>query len=223
MRRKTWQPSQPEEIVRLVLDREKHFVHNGEQLLEVILASLARLELELHGETPAVADLWYPTVGNNHKPKDENPFSDYVKRFLDRDLKSRGIIINREVELRCNSGGQPGERTDIHVDAVVKSPNGETHDSITVIIEVKGCWHREVMTAMETQLVDRYLANNANPYGLYLVGWFTCTQWDNNDGRKNSTPRMTIDEAKQHFDTQAEQLSSASQLVRACVIDSALR
>ncbi len=60
---------------------------------------------------------------NSFRPFDENPFSDYVKRFLDRDLKLRGIIANREVELRRSDGGNQGERIDIHVDAILKHPN----------------------------------------------------------------------------------------------------
>ena len=157
------------------------------------------------------------------RPIDENAFSDYVKRYLDRDLKSRGIIVNREVELRRNYGGKPGERTDIHIDAVLKRPNGETYDSITAIIEVKGCWHSELETAMESQLVGRYLANNTCRYGLYLIGWFSCQQWDSQDSRKNKTPKITLDEARKQFNLQAETLSSSGNIVYAYVLNTALR
>ncbi len=110
-----------------------------------------------------------------------------MKRFLDRDLKSRGIIVNREVELRRGYGGNSGERTDIHVDAVFKQPSGQVYDSITVIIEVKGCWHSDLKTAIKSQLAERYLADNSCSSGLYLVGWFDCQQWDDNDSRRKNT------------------------------------
>lgn len=223
MRRKTWQSPQPEDILQLVLDREKHLVQNGEQLLSILTESLARLELELQGETSASRDLWDLKSAKLFRPIDENAFSDYVKRFLDRDLKLRGIIANREVELRRSYGGNSGERTDIHVDAILKSPSGEMLAPITVIIEVKGCWHNEIQTAMETQLVDRYLADNIYPYGLYLIGWFDCIQWDDQDPRKKQTPKLTIDGARQQFDNQAEQLSSGDRIVRAYVLNAALR
>lgn len=141
---------------------------------------------------------------------------------MDIDLKSRGIIINREVELRRGSGGDPGERTDIHVDAVIKLPNGN-YDSITVIIEVKGCWHQDLQTAMESQLVNRYLADNTCNYGMYLIGWFNCTQWDSNDLRSKKAPGITIDEARVQFDSQAKLLSSSSKVVRSYVMNTALR
>lgn len=224
-RRNTWKPPKPEELLQIVLDRDKRLVRDGHQLLDVLVDSLKRLELELQGETSACRDLWDKDPGRNNsfRPIDENAFSDYVKRFFDRDLKSRGIIINREVELRRSYGGNPGERTDIHVDAVLKRPNGDTYDSITVIVEVKGCWHGEVQTAMQSQLVERYLSDNACPYGLYLVGWFNCQQWNNEDSRKRQAPQIALTEAKIHFDEQAQHLTSSANTVRAYVLNTALR
>jgi hypothetical protein len=158
-----------------------------------------------------------------YKPVNENTFSDYVKRFLDRDLKQSGIIANREVELRPSQGGAPGERTDIHIDAVVKNANGEIYDSITVIIEVKGCWHDELNTAMETQLVNRYLQDNACQHGLYLVAWFNCNQWDESDRRKCNTPNISAVEAQENFNQKAKDLSLSSVMVKAFVLNAALR
>jgi hypothetical protein len=124
-----------------------------------------------------------------------------VKRHLDEDLRHRGVIINREVEIRR------GERTDIHVDAIVPTSDGQLYDSETVIIEVKGCWHEDLDHAMQTQLVDRYLEDNHCQQGLYLIGWFNCDQWDDVDHRKKQAPRLSIAEAQQQFDSQAENLS----------------
>jgi hypothetical protein len=222
-RRKTWKPPQPKEILQIASDQVKRLVQNGYQLLDVLLESLKHLELELQGETPAARDLWDKVDGKSFKPVDENAFSDYVKRFLDKDLKSRGVIVNREVELRRNYGGSPGERTDIHVDAVLMKPNGKLHDSITVIIEVKGCWHGELNIAMGTQLVGRYLRDNTCQFGLYLVGWFNCSQWNAKDPRKNQAPSTSINESREQFNTQAEGLSLSGNVVRACVLNAALR
>lgn len=224
-RRQTWQPPKPEEVLHLILDQDKRLVQNGEQLLDVLVESLDRLEIELQGETSAVRDLWDKDKGKNNlfRPIDENDFSNYLKRFLDRDLKSRGIIVNREVELRRSYGGNPGERTDIHVDAVLKHPNGKVYDLITVIIEVKGCWHEELDHAMESQLVKRYLSDNTCHHGLYLVGWFNCDQWDQGDNRRKNAPKLSIDEARAMFAAQAEQLSQSSLTVKSFVLNTALR
>jgi hypothetical protein len=92
IRRKTWQPLQPEDLLEVVQDQSKRLVRDGQQLLNVLIESLKCLELELQGETPACRDLWDREGQENlFRPIDENAFSDYVKRFLDRDLNSRGI------------------------------------------------------------------------------------------------------------------------------------
>jgi len=161
--------------------------------------------------------LWDKINRNIYKPKDENAFSDYVKIRIEEDLRQRGIIVNREVQIH------QGEQTDIHVDAVVKDSSGELHDSITAIIEVKGCWHRELFDALETQLVNKYLKDNRCQHGLYLVGWFKCDQWDNNDYRKQRAPALSINEAQNKLDAQAAELSQQDTRIKTLVIDTALR
>lgn len=256
MRRKTWNPPKPAEILQLVSNKEKRLIQDGNELLDVLLESLQNLQVTLQGQTPAVIDLWNEIkwgqirsladslvnylkkqVGldkiakidvwkgvnwrkitdSAYLPKDENRFSDYVVRYLKNNLKERGIIVNREVEIRR------GERTDIQVDAVRKKPNGDVYDSITVIIEVKGCWNDELNSAMQIQLVNRYLRDNTCQHGIYLVGWFNCEQWDKSDSRKSKAPKISIDEAREEFENQAEQLSQLSVKVKAFVLNTALR
>jgi len=160
---------------------------------------------------------WRKVPGSTYIPKDENAFSDYVARYLDC-LKPKGVIINREVEIRR------GERTDIQVDAVIKNRNGEVEDSITVIIEAKGCWNKkELDTAMEGQLVNRYLKDNRCQHGLYLIAWFNCEQWDDSDSRKRQAPEISIEEAKEKFEKQAAKLSDSGVTVKAFVLNTALR
>jgi hypothetical protein len=105
----------------------------------------------------------------------------------------------------------------------VKNANGEIYDSITVIIEVKGCWHKELNSAMETQLVGRYLKENTCQHGLYLISWFNCDQWDSSDSRKGKSPKTSIEEAKEQFNRQAEQLSLSGIRVKSFVLNTALK
>ena len=248
-RRKTWSPPKPAEILELLSDSEKRLVKDGNELLAVLIESLENLQDKLHDQNPAVIDLWNEikwtqvrrladslvkqfnldkidvwgkvdwkkVKGGIYIPKDENPFSDYVARYLDC-LKSKGVIINREVEIRR------GERTDIKVDTVIKNQNGEVDDSITVIIEAKGCWNnKELDTAMEEQLVNRYLKDNSCQHGLYLIAWFNCEQWDDSDYRKRDAPKISIEEAKEKFEQQAAELSNSGVTVKAFVLNTALR
>ncbi len=138
-------------------------------------------------------------------------------------FKERGIIVNREVEIRRGTGSSKGERTDIHIDAVIRTPSGKIFDSISAIIEVKGCWHKELYSAMQTQLVNRYLKDNRCRYGLYLVGWFNCDQWDKKDDRKKQAPLILKSELQEKLENQAKDLSQNGLTIRTFVMDTALR
>jgi hypothetical protein len=115
----------------------------------------------------------------------ERALSNYVKRHLEQDLKERGIVVNREVEIRQKEGGEgaaTGEIPDLYVSAVSQNSDGNEMKQLVVLIEVKGNWHDELKTAIQTQLVERYLHNNDRATcGLYLVGWFNCQQWDHTE------------------------------------------
>jgi hypothetical protein len=105
----------------------------------------------------------------------------------------------------------------------VEGQPGGTCDRISAITEVKGCWNPDLMNAMETQLAERYLKDNRCPFGLYLVGWFACDQWDGADYRKGQTPKLTLAEAQVFFDAQARSLSTEARHIRAFVLNTALR
>jgi hypothetical protein len=212
-RRETWVPPQPRHLLALFKDSQNRLVQNGEHLLQVVKESLNRLQEQLHGETPSVQFLWDRTSQSKAKPKDESALSDFVKLHLEKDLKDRQIIVNREVQIHKK------EKTDIHVDTFVRQADTQQVDMISAIIEVKGSWNRELETAMRTQLKDRYLQNNHCKHGLYLVGWFNCDQWDEQDYRKRDVPNLTLDEAKQKFSTQASELSLNSAHIEAFLLN----
>lgn len=222
-RQRTWVPPKPQDIINLADDSETRLVQSGDQLLEVLIESLGRLEAKLQGETPAAQFLWNKISHGVHLPKDENSLSDYVKLHLEEDLRQKGIVANREVQIRSGTGGTSGERTDIHVDAVSPVGSGSGYDKVSVIIEAKGWWHPELETAMSTQLVERYLKDNQCQHGLYLVGWFSCPQWDPEDFRHKQRPKYDIEEARKRFEAQAIEISKGAVGVKAFVIDTGLR
>lgn len=214
----TWVPLSPESLLELTQRPDSKLVTDVDGLQSLILESLKCLEQKLQGETPAAPDIW-----NRFKPKDENHLSDYVKRHLDDDLKKSGVVAAREVEIRRGEGSGSGERTDIHVTAMVPSVTEGELEQVRVIIEAKGCWHRELKTAMETQLVGRYLKGNDCRNGIYLIGHYNCDQWDKEDYRCKDAPKWSIHKARDYFDQQAEELSMGGLQVRAAVLNTALR
>lgn len=224
----TWDPPEPGEFTSLIANGARRLVRSGEELLAVLRESLGRLELELQGETRLNFILWDERDKGLFRPKNEERLSDVIKQHLVRDLMDRGLIAHREVQIRAKQGkkGVPGEETDIHVDVLVPLLGREQLLRIRVIIEVKGCWHKDILTAMEVQLRDRYLHDNDCRHGLYVVGWFLCPQWDDTDrGEKKARSQMpaTPDAARLLFDDQAAKLSKGGIVLNAYVLNVALR
>jgi hypothetical protein len=222
LRRKTYVWASPQEVIMFVAQASARLVRTERELLDVVIESLGRLEIELRGHTPAVIDIWNKVTKNKYRPKDENEVSDYVKRFLDRDLKASGILFHREVEVRrrIGKGGEPGERLDV----LVSFRTPEVDETLAVVIEVKGAWHKELLTAMETQLIDRYLADSQCRCGLYLVGWFNCPQWDRRDSRYRVAQKFDREQLRQALTEQAAKLSAEKDAdVRAFLLKAALR
>lgn len=175
--RQEWDPPSPKQIIELCRDASRRYVTSEADLQEVTRCSLERLQKKIATTTEA-DDFW--NTSPEVKPKAENEISEKIKRWLDQDLKDRGIIVNREVTVRTLPGGKNGERMDVKIEAVTQ--DGET---VTLIIEVKGCWNRDIPQSIEDQLVDEYMGPNGLRYGIFLVAWFGSEQWTDCDRRKN--------------------------------------
>ena len=131
------------------------------------------------------------------------------------------LFLHREVEIRSNRSGVEGERTDIHIDAISST---SSHDVLKVIVEAKGSWHDELTTAMETQLLGKYLRGNDCKHGLYLVGWFNCPQWDKDDSRRSKAFRHDLEDLTAVLNSQAMQLSKKDgSTIRVVILDASLR
>lgn len=167
LRRVAWYPPSPAELLESIWDARKRLVRNDDELLCVIIASLETLHERLHGWNGLVRSLW--DEGPSPRPKEEDFLSDFVRDHLERDLP--GIVAQREVQVRRPKPKGSGERTDILV--IAKTADARVMQATAaVVIETKGCWHKELHTAMEYQLKQRYLIDSGHRRGLYLVGWF---------------------------------------------------
>jgi len=195
-RRGEWVPLPVEIIERLTSNPQSRLINNEDDLLELILESLAQLQASLRSQNnPAVEDLWnHDGAGNqrrNFRPKDEEYISDYVARWMDRELGRHGLIVNREVQpIRAR-------RTDILVQTNLPSgriPRLTEEVSLSVTIEIKGCWNPSIPSAVETQLVNEYLRPFGRTHGVFLVAWFACPRWKL---AKNSLRAATLEEAVQ--------------------------
>jgi hypothetical protein len=195
----------PFQVLRLADDASKTYVSCEEDLLDAILKSLGALDKELSGDDPLARFLWQlgPT-----RHRDEVDLSIFTAAHLRRDLRGRGVVLNREVNVsRVN-------RTDIRVEAI-RIGQGQPADKVVVTIEVKGSWHPKLRSAMKDQLRDQYLALGTGKTGLYLVGWFRTQQRTS----KQRSKSMSIEDARGFFNGQALSLSTPPYLIRAYVLN----
>jgi predicted NACHT family NTPase len=219
MRMKTWSPLTPKELFRLVASKSCLLVQSADDLCALLVESLRKYEGELHGEQNPVRGLWDRQKGGpTFRPVEEDSLSDDVNLFLRRELVESGIVANREVEIARVPGAPIGKRTDIRVNALRRSADGSAYDTITAVIEAKGCWNTALFTALKDQLYNDYMLKIHAPVGIYLVGWFDKAKWDSNDRRRRDAPDCTLREAQCRLDDQAAMIP-AGFLVRSVVVD----
>jgi hypothetical protein len=208
----SWEPLGPAEVKRIVEDRRQLLVRDEEELIEAVWEALHDYQSQIRGEGSQVMRLWNEPV---HTPKPEEPLSREIGAEIQRVLATRGVKITHEVKIR------EGQFVDIHVSAVTSNSKRRL---ISLIIEVKGCWHRELKTAIDTQLSMRYLKDNEAHFGIYLAVWFLCDEWDGReDGRKKNTPQYTLAEIRAFLDDQANAVNAKTQsTIRALVLDATI-
>jgi hypothetical protein len=218
--RKMWQPPTPEQLLDMA-NRHARLVRNESELQDAVIISLKRLEAKLQGETPAAQFLW--DGQKKKRPKQEDAFSDFVKLHLEEDLKRLGIAALREVEIRRGTGNKPGENPDIYVTVVVPNALSNRNERIVLIVESKGCWHQDLLSAMETQLRDRYLEDNQCTHGVYLVGWFACPQCEYDNCKTKICNKYSIDDLRKQLDEKAVTLSRNGLKIKSLVVNASLR
>ena len=217
-----WTAPEPGDVIRLAQSNDARIVLSDTHLQQVVMAALRRVQKQLQSGAPATAGELWNTRGSP-TPKHEEELSTWLVSRLNGELKLGGRVIGRELEIRANATGRGrGESVDITVLAPVGT-HVEDAPIASIAIEVKGCWHRELLTAMETQLVQRYLTNTQTTHGIYLVFWFASDLWDLSDHRRVRCP-TDVAGVREALLAQAAALSrSTSASVQALVIDATIR
>jgi hypothetical protein len=199
----------------LLRNTDRRVALDIEQLSAITVESLGRLQTRLTGQiTPQAFVLWDE---RSRRPKHEDRISDYTADHLRRDLCERGIIVDREVEVTRRTGSGIGDRNDIAVQAA-----NET-DTLKITIEIKGCFHRDVQTAMRNQLVEQYLAPTGEHHGIYLVFWFDPAQWDPGDDGRRRSAAITIEDLTAILQQQADDLAAEGWHIQPVIIDASIK
>ncbi len=194
MRRRAWSAPATEVVTAMVANSDRRLLKSDDDLLTVVVESLGRLEDHLQRRSNSPIDEYWESrkVAKKKlfKPVAEVPAAKKIAGWFEHDLDRRkGITIQREVCVQWN------QRTDLEVRAV--ATDGTKAVPLEVTVEVKGCWHRDVMKGLETQLRDGYLRKSGRTHGVYLVLWTHCASWnDPADSRANKLPAKTLPQAR---------------------------
>ena len=216
---KSWQLLEPATVRRVIEDRRHLLVRDEKELMEDLLETLSELQTKLHNTGDRVRRLWNEYHSGRTlacKPKPEEPVSREIASELMDLLRRRGVTATLETKIR------EGEYVDIHVAATTASSPSK---SVSLVIEVKGCWNPGVKTSLDAQLAQRYLKDNQSPYGIYLVVWFTCDAWDDRDAnRKAQASKETLKGLTAFLKKKASRVSREHGIsIKSFVLDATLR
>lgn len=208
-----------ENLLELILCKQKRIIFDSKHLFEVVLETLDIIAKEIRNNT-AYLRLWNE-VGATIFPKEETAFSDEISRELKCRLPN--IIINREVEIQPLIGKKDSQRIDLLVQAIAR--NGL---NASVVIEVKGCWNRGLRDSIKSQLCEDYLCDdNGYKHGIYLIGWFCCNKWDEDDkksrmgriSKANRFDESDVSEIQEFFKEKDIELSIQGKNIKTVILD----
>ncbi len=206
----TWEPLDSNTVLRIIEDRRQLLVRDQQELAEAVLLALEDYQNDIRDEGSRVMRLWNE---DRYRPKPEESVSREIAEGI------RLILHGRGVQATCEPKMRSGQFIDIYISATTRSNN----QIATIIIEVKGCWNKELKTAQETQLAMRYLRDRSSKEAVYLVAWFLCDKWDDSDTRKKQTPRWNKSQARTFFTEQSEQMNrDTASSIRAFVLDATI-
>lgn len=222
-----WSQVRLKDVVQVLQGPARRVIRSSTDLLDIVHETLEQVgrELPSHCEllwdrkpgkratknsnstttAQAVPDTW--------RPKPEAALCAYIAHELNLRLAGHRVSVNREVLIHPTDPYGAGDRTDILIEAQLSptdDPDAATPGTLKLVIELKGCWNRDIATAQETQLADRYLPKVTTDVGIYLVGWYPIELWDaTRDPRKTQAKKSTRDTLLADLQGQGASLSKA--------------
>ncbi|SIT36573.1 hypothetical protein BN2475_90091 [Paraburkholderia ribeironis] len=187
--RDSWVPYKVLEVAAALGMLAGRVIRTEAELHNAVLDELQLIvaKVSARASLPAVYHLWDET---SRRPKHEPRLCDWLAGELKDRLSYKGAVVNREVQVRSHNPKGMGERTDILIELAPRANSQNSENILRLVIEVKGCWNEELMTAPASQLRDNYMKAYSAAYGIYLVMWFLCDRWANDDRRKQETRKL---------------------------------
>jgi hypothetical protein len=215
-----WDPPHPDHLSRLLDEDRRRLVRSNAELADVLLEMLR----DLGGSISDLGDLLWDRIPKHQSstgqamwlPKTEATISAFLTNELRHRLIRHQVVVNREVLVRQTNVYGAGDRTDILVEATARVSSGylTTPNRVAVVLEVKGAWNRDVLSAQREQLAKRYLPEVSTDQGVYVVAWFPMQQWtDVGDDRRRRVPKVDDDVLLQQLEQQSEEIWTDLQVV----------
>ncbi|UJW28621.1 hypothetical protein L3Q67_25480 [Saccharothrix sp. AJ9571] len=186
----------PKQVIELLIDPDRRVVRTAAQLADLIVETLTEVQRDLYTHSNLLwnreRDRVPPASPSGTRrpsawrPKSEGSLAAYLAHELQLRLTRRTIVINREVVIKPTDDGDSGERPDLLVEAIALDAEIDAAETVSVPIEIKGSWHKDVLSAQCDQLAARYLPASQTDTGVYVVGWYPLDQWDAEDGPRKS-------------------------------------
>lgn len=221
LREKSWEPLTPDEIDQLAESRRARVVRSDSDLLAATLGALDEIQARLQADTPSSYLLW-DTHGK--RPKSEEEISDYLAIELEQRLAARGVVVNREVQVRRSQPSGLAERTDLRIEAAQSDHVAKSTGTLRIPGEIKGIWNPKVVESLGTQLVQRYMADFQTDHGVYVVAWFDQESWSTSDGRRGRAASYGgVADVRARLEREAQKQRAWGNVVAVRVLDCSLR
>jgi len=162
----SWIPIKPEDVGKVILQGNET-VRSSSELFCFVCGLLQEIRDDIEkGEENIRTLLW-----ENGKPKAEKELQKQIARDLRIAIAANkaNVVSGRELEVA-------GNFPDVFVTCIL--PSGER---ARIFIEMKrqqyyekrkGHEASDVLSAIRTQLADKYLADSDTAHGIYIVGWY---------------------------------------------------
>ena len=150
-------------MLHLLSRADARLVRHGHDLQDVVIAQFGELQREIT-HLRQYLFLW-DSPGSGGTPKSEDIISDWVCQKLQARLQEAFF----EREAHVSSKGQ-GIGTRIDIEATVTTATHRPGKAL-VIAEAKLTTHEHLTTAMNTQLVEKYMLPKGARHGIYLIYW----------------------------------------------------
>lgn len=211
-------------VADILSNAERRLIRHDSDAMDGIVAAIEQLEHAAQRTAPStLSRYWNNSGGVSPAPKKEEVISDEICLAIRSYFQSFAVVADREVQLFRRAipkaeGGAPGSEVDVFATVSARGTSG--NDVIAIPIEVKRSCDNRAPTAMEDQLVDRYMAESGTSVGMYVLVWFNASNL-----MPHHRPKWaTKDEAIIALNQQAEAFHESHDLkIRVVVIDLALQ